>query len=207
MNFFNEDCISGMKNFEDKSFDLAICDPPYGIKRFEKPQSNGKFRCSEEMQKGCLLWDKKPTQEYFNEVFRVSKYQIIFGANNFTLPPSEYFLIWNKEQTVPNFSSAEYAWTNVKIPAKVFTYSIHKHNSVKRIHPTQKPIDLYRWILRTYAKEGYKIFDPNVGSGSSIIACYEEGFDFTGFELNEKHFKDAQDRFNVYISQKKLFQL
>src|SRR5690606_13365174 len=108
------------------------------------------------------------------------KNQIIWGANNFMLPPSEYFCIWNKKQTVDNFASAEYAWVSMglKKPAKVFEYSIHKHNQINKIHPTEKPVALYRWLLQNYAKTGDKIIDTHSGSGSLACACHLEKFDF-----------------------------
>ena len=119
----NMDCIDFLKNCPDNYFDLCCCDPPYGIGRF-----GDRVEISNRIDKTAKInkWDKKPTKELFNEIFRVSKNQIIWGANNFTLPESEYFLIWNKCQTVDNFASAELAYTNMQIPAKVFTYTIHK---------------------------------------------------------------------------------
>ena len=114
-----DDCMNVMKDYEDNHFDLAIIDPPYGIARF----GDRVEVCKEEK---INKWDIKPTKEYFNELFRVSKKQIIFGANNFTLPKTQYFIVWDKMQTVDNFASAEYAWTNIKKPAKVFRYSIHQ---------------------------------------------------------------------------------
>ena len=179
---FNMDCMEGMKQYPDKYFELAIIDPPYGLERHQR----GSLRIDKSgKSENGLLWDIAPTQDYFDELFRVSKNQIIWGANNFTLPKTEYFIIWDKQQTVDNFASAEYAWTNCKIPAKVFRYSIHKTMSDRKkdggkIHPTQKPVALYKWILNNYAKEGDKILDTHLGSGSSRIACYDYQFDFTG---------------------------
>ena len=208
-NFYNEDCLQAMKQIPDKYFDLAIVDPPYGITRFEKPSGKTRFKNSKMMQEEGLLWDKKPSREYFDELFRVSKNQIIWGANNFELPPTEYFCIWDKQQTVDNFSSAEYAWVSMglKKPAKVFRYSIHKHNHTDKIHPTQKPVDLYHWLLNNYAKEGDKILDTHVGSASSLIACYNLGFDYIGFEIDEDYYNQATQRLESHKSQMSLFDL
>ena len=143
-----------MKDYEDNHFDLAICDPPYGIKRFKtnvesKQMPNFKNKLSD--------WDIKPTKEYFNELFRVSKNQIIWGANNFTLPESEYFIIWDKEQPLKNFARCEYAFVSMglKKPAKIFRYGYWggmKKHIEENIHPTQKPIKLYDWILNNYSE-------------------------------------------------------
>lgn len=198
----NEDNLIMMGRYPDKFFDLAIVDPPYGIERFKK----GSLRFDKKKKHiDGIKWDTKPDKSYFDELFRVSKYQIIWGANNFTLPESEYFLIWNKQQTVDNFASAEYAWTNYKMPAKVFTYSIHKHNQTNKIHETQKPVSLYEFILRLYTEPGFKILDTHLGSGSSRIAAYDLGFDFYGCELDKDYFDASCKRFNIHISQQKLF--
>jgi len=202
-----EDCVTALKRFNDKHFDLAIVDPPYGIKRFEKPSGTTRFKSSKLMQEEGLTWDIKPTDEYWNELFRVSKNQIVFGANNFVMPPSEYFLVWDKAQTVDNFATAEYAWVSMglKKPAKIYRYSIHKHNHTDKIHPTQKPIDLYRWILQNYAEQGNLILDTHLGSGSSRVAAYEGGFNFVGFEINAEYYDKQEKRFNDFKSQLRMF--
>lgn len=202
-----EDCVTALKRYPDNYFDLAIVDPPYGIERFKKPSGTTRFKSSKLMQEEGLTWDIKPTDEYWNELFRVSKNQIVFGANNFTMPPSEYFLIWDKAQTVDNFATAEYAWVSMglKKPAKIYRYSIHKHNHTDKIHPTQKPIDLYRWILQNYAEEGNLILDTHLGSGSSRIAAYKGGFNFVGFEIDKEYYEKQEKRFNDFKSQLRLF--
>ena len=202
-----EDCVKALKRFNDNHFDLAIVDPPYGIKRFEKPSGTTRFKSSKMMQEEGLTWDIKPTEEYWNELFRVSKNQIVFGANNFVMPPSEYFLVWDKAQTVDNFATAEYAWVSMglKKPAKIYRYSIHKHNQTDKIHPTQKPIDLYRWILQNYAEQGNLILDTHLGSGSSRIAAYKGGFNFVGFEIDQEYYDKQEKRFNDFKSQLRLF--
>lgn len=194
---YNCDCLEYMRSLPDKYFDLCIADPPYEIERFKR--GSLRFAKGEKYKEG-ITWDRVPTEEVFNEMFRVSKNCIIWGANNFQLPKSEYFLVWNKEQTVDNFASLEYAWTNCKIPAKLFTYSIHKCMAERKkeggkIHPTQKPIALYAWILDNYAKEGDKIFDPFLGSGSSRIAAYKKRFDFYACELDKDYYEAQEERF------------
>lgn len=194
---YNCDCLEYMKSLPDKHFDLTIADAPYEIERFKR----GSLRIAKgDRYKDGITWDKAPTNDVFEEMFRVSKHCIIWGANNFVLPKTEYFLVWNKEQTVDNFASLEYAWTNCRVPAKMFTYSIHKCMAERKaeggkIHPCQKPIALYAWILDNYAKEGDKIFDPYLGSGSSRIAAYKKGFDFYACELDEEYFNAQEERF------------
>lgn len=153
MTITNEDNMELMARYEDNYFDLAIVDPPYGIKRFKKGFGDTRFKIDKRTAKNGIEWDNKPLQDYWNELFRVSKNQIVWGANNFIMPPSEYFCIWNKKQTVDNFATAEYAWVSMglKKPAKMFDYSIHKHNHTDKIHPTEKPIALYEWLLMNYA--------------------------------------------------------
>ena len=143
--------------------------------------------------------------EYFEELFRVSKKQIIWGANNFTLPQSEYFIIWDKVNP-PGFSFAqcEMAWTNCKIPARIFKYNSQKE-SAERIHPTQKPVALYTWIYSRYAKPGDKILDTHLGSGSSRIAAWDAGLDFVGCEIDYDYFKAQERRFQEHTAQENLF--
>ena len=194
---YNMDCMEYMRSIPDKFFELAIVDPPYEIARFKKASGTTRFHCSKRMQEEGLKWDKVPDEIYFKELFRVSTYQIIWGANNFSLPKSEHFLIWDKQQSVPNFSSAEYAWVspNFKKPAKVFRYSVMKNNNTDKIHPTQKPIALYAWLLKNYAKAGDKILDTHLGSGSHRIAAYKMGFDFYACELDKEYFDAQEERF------------
>jgi site-specific DNA-methyltransferase (adenine-specific) len=203
----NEDNMLLMARYPDNYFDLAIVDPPYGIARF-----GNRVELSNRLCKSAKLneWDIKPNEEYFSELFRVSKYQIIWGANNFILPTTEYFIIWNKQQTVENFASAEYAWTNIKKPAQIFDYSIHKTMADRKeeggkIHPTQKPVALYKWLLDKYAKQGYKILDTHLGSGSIAIACHDYGFDLTACELDTEYYEKAVERINNHVAQLKLF--
>ena len=210
INIYNRDCLEAMKEMPDNAFDLAIVDPPYGIGRFGNRVELSNRICSNAK---INTWDIKPTAEYFTELFRISKNQIIWGANNFVLPPTEYFCIWDKEQTVDNFATAEYAFVSMglKSPAKLFRYSIHKTMADRKedggkIHPTQKPVALYKWLLEKYTKEGDKILDTHLGSGSIAIACYEYGFNLTGFELDSDYYNSAKSRIENHIqSHPKLF--
>ena len=202
--FIHGDCMEFMAGCWENEFDLAVVDPPYGIERFQK----GSLRFDKKgIAKNGIKWDVKPTQSFFDNLFIVSKNQIVFGANNFIMPPTEYFLIWNKQQTVDNFASAEYAWVSMglKMPAKVFDYSIHKHNQTEKIHLTQKPIALYRWIFKNYAKPTDTIIDTHGGSMSSAIAAHMEGLRMTIVELDPDYFKAALNRFAIYESQLRLF--
>ena len=207
----NEDNMELMARYEDNHFDLAIVDPPYGIKRFQDKSRDGKnkqkFKKFGGMANAVNEWDTKPSKQYWTELFRVSKNQIVWGANNFVMPPSEYFCIWNKKQTVDNFATAEYAWVSMglKKPAKIFDYGIHKHNHTDKIHPTQKPVKLYEWLLMNYAKEGDKILDTHLGSGSIAIACHDYGFNLTACELDKEYYDAAMKRLEDHQKQLRMF--
>jgi len=204
-----EDCVTALKRYADNHFDLAIVDPPYGIERFKNVTTtpSSKDVHAKRFQRMETVNNDKPSDEYWSELFRVSKNQIVWGANNFVLPPSEYFLCWNKQQAMPNFATLEYAWVSMglKKPAKLFTYSIHKHNQVDKVHPTQKPIPLYDWLLHNYAKPNDLILDTHLGSGSSRIAAYKGGFNFVGFEIDQEYYEKQEKRFNDFKSQLRLF--
>ena len=199
---FLMDCMEGMKQFEDNHFDLAVVDPPYGLERFKKGGSHINKHGSE---KG--LWNnEKPTKIYFEELFRVSQNQIIWGANNFELPTSEYFIIWQKSNAEDfSFAMCEYAWTNCNIPAKVYKKLHIQVGDKNKIHPTQKPIELYDWIFKNYAKEGQKILDTHLGSQSSRISANKNKLHFTGFELDPDYFRDGNKRYEDHVSQLTLF--
>ena len=194
----NEDNMLVMARYPDNYFDLAIVDPPYGLERFKKAskETTGVYakRGSFKNKEGQNWNDEKPKKEYFDELFRISKNQIIWGANNFQLPTSEYFCVWDKMQYMPNFASAEYAWVSMglKTPAQVFRYGIHKENAIRKqdggkIHQAQKPINLYKWILDKYAKEGDKILDTHLGSGSIAIAAHDYKYELTACELDKEY--------------------
>ena len=210
LELFNEDCMEVMARYPDNYFDLAIVDPPYGIARFGNRVDPSHNRS---IDNKINQWDVAPKKEYFDELFRVSVNQLIWGANNFTLPNTEYFCFWDKEQTVDNFASAEYCWVSMglKKPAKVFRHSIHKTMQSRKseggkIHPTQKPIELYTWQYSVYAKKGMKILDTHLGSGSNTIAAYNMNMgEFVGCELDKDYFEAAKKRIDFHLSQQKLF--
>lgn len=199
---YNMDCMEGMKQFPDKYFELAIVDPPYGLDRYKKNDGGNskKIRCFGD--KGKNWNNEKPDAEYYQELFRASQKQIIWGANNFDLPTSEYFIIWDKQQMMPSFARCEMAWTNCKVPAKIFAC---RSQDSDRIHPTQKPVKLYEWILKNYANPGDKILDTHVGSASSLIACHNMGFEYIGFEIDEDYHKMATERLEAVKAQTRLF--
>ena len=222
LSFYNADCMDLMKTFKDKEFDLAIVDPPYGLERFKKAneETTGVYaKRGSWKHKGDKNWNnEKPIDEYWEQLFRVSKNQIIWGANNFELPPTEYFCVWDKVQYMPNFASAEYAWVSMglKKPAKVFRYEIHKENALRKadggkLHPTQKPIQLYDFVLKNYAKPNDKILDTHLGSGSIAIAIDKantldkKNLSFVGIELDTDYFNASIKRFKNYKSQPILF--
>jgi len=199
--FYNRDCMEVMKEIPDNYFELAIVDPPYGLGD-SVVNSGGRFKRYENKNGN---WDKStPDDEYFNELFRVSKNQVIWGGNYFNLEPTKCFLIWDKKQPQNiSFASCEFAWTSFKSVAKTFYYSPMQQKN--RFHPTQKPVELYKWILSRYAEEGDKILDTHVGSASSLIACYDLGFEYLGFELDEDYYNEALDRLNEHKSQMNMF--
>jgi site-specific DNA-methyltransferase (adenine-specific) len=206
----NEDNMLLMSRYPDNYFDLAIVDPPYGIERFKKVSEKDLLTKSvhaKRFQRMQTVNDNKPSDQYWKELFRVSKNQIVFGANNFIMPPSEYFLIWDKKQAMPNFARCEYAWVSMglKTPAKICEHSIHVHNQTEKIHPTQKPVYLYKYILDNYAKQGYKILDTHLGSGSIAIACHDYNFELTACELDLEYYEKAIERIKNHVAQQKLF--
>ena len=199
----NDDCMSVMKKYKDNHFDLAIVDPPYQLPERSK-QGSGKLknRAIQGMYKKG--WDIAPEKEYFDELFRVSKNQIIWGGNYFGdhLGRTRGIICWDKKQPFPNFSAWEMAWTSFDKVAKIFRYDNRRGG---KIHPTQKPIDLYEWLLKEYANKGDKILDTHLGSGSSAIACYNYNYDFIGIEIDKEYFEKAKERFNKETKQIKMF--
>jgi site-specific DNA-methyltransferase (adenine-specific) len=196
INFFNVDCIEFMKSKPDKCYDLAIVDPPYGIGISSNPVRQ---------QHDKKDWDNAiPTPEYFEQLFRVSKNQIIWGGNYFDLKPSQGFLIWDKKQP-QDFSLAmcEMAWSSIQSPAKMFRYSVLKEQN--KIHPTQKPVILYRWIYQLYGKEGMKILDTHGGSFNHAIAAEIEGFDLDIMDIDSEYFQAGVNAFNMHKRQQRLF--
>jgi site-specific DNA-methyltransferase (adenine-specific) len=206
INLYNCDNMEFMKNISDNYYDLAIVDPPYGIGFDGSRKSTSKHGGRKEYKfKG---WDNEtPKQEYFNELFRVSKNQIIWGANYFTkyLPSSMGWLFWDKGQRICN-SDGELAYTSFQQALRVVEYNrceIQKFGGA--IHPTQKPVALYKWILDKYAKQGDKIFDSHLGSMSIAIAAHDYGFELDGCELDTEYYNKGIQRIKSHISQLKLF--
>jgi site-specific DNA-methyltransferase (adenine-specific) len=150
-----------------------------------------------------MSWDIAPNQEYFDQLFRVSKNQIVWGANYFSMPPTRGIVIWDKDQPWENFSAFEYAWTSFSTTAKIFKERATAQTN--KIHPTQKSVDLYKWCLSKFAKPGDKILDTHLGSGSSRIAAWDMGFDFYGYELDAGYFAAMEARFRAHISKPALF--
>jgi site-specific DNA-methyltransferase (adenine-specific) len=196
----NEDNMELMARYPDNYFDLAIVDPPYGIGEKFKGGKSGKMNFNEVVDKG---WDCVPSKKYFEELKRVSKNQIIWGGNYFNLPPSRCFIVWDKCISDDfTLAMAEMAWTSFDKLAKIFKYSVPKDG---KIHPTQKPVALYKWILDKYAKENDKILDTHLGSGSIAIACHDYKFDLTACELDKEYYEKAIERINNHVKQLKLF--
>lgn len=210
----NIDCMEYMKTLPDKFFDLAIVDPPYGIGMDRgKIGIDGTAKANNYLKKD---WDGfAPTHEYFNELTRVSKNQIIWGANHFAdalpCPKSPCWIVWDKEKVGGLFADSELAWTSFKTAVRNFKYQWHgmlqgdMKNKEARIHPTQKPVKLYEWILTNYAKPGQTIFDSHMGSGSSAIACNNLGFEYVGCELDEDYYNAACERIAKHAQQERLF--
>ena len=190
--YYNMDCMEGMKEFPDKYFDLCIVDPPYGIGISSNPVRQAHTKKN---------WDSSiPTDEYFTELKRVSQNQIIWGGNYYNLPPTQNYIVWNKLQP-QDFSLAmcELAWCSIQRPIKMFTYSVLTEKN--KIHPCQKPVALYEWLLRNYAKQGDKILDTHVGSASSLIACHNLGFQYVGFELDKEYYEQSLKRLETVKKQ------
>ena len=230
--FYNCDCMDGMREFPDKYFDLAIVDPPYGLK-----EHGGKKRSGFAKQKnGTKLyvadggyskrtWDNKPaSKKYFDELIRVAKNQIIFGANYFDYPLIGGAIIWDKCNDGSDQSDAEIAYCSMTNRVDLFRYMwrgmmqgksiaeghIQQGNKAlnePRIHPTQKPVALYEWILTRYANDGDIILDTHVGSASSLIACHNTGYKFVGFELDPDYYAAAKERLEAVQAQTSLFDM
>lgn len=216
---YNMDCMAYMARLKDNAFDVAIVDPPYGI---NAPNMNmgswGKYKSTASRLKRNRFdkggghyansafvtmnteWDlNPPSRSYFEELFRVSKNQIIFGGNYFGLPPTRCFVCWDKLQALENFSQVEYAWTSFDYPSKIVRIgSTGGRNDVERIHPTQKPVKLYLWLMQKFCKPGDSILDTHLGSGSSRIAAYQFGFDFVGTEIDKEYYESQEKRFQAF---------
>lgn len=197
-NVYNEDCMDYMRNIPDKFFDLAIVDPPYGIGEDWKKRNNG-YKFKDTSYKNSPIKDAS----YFDELKRISKDQIIWGYNYYTqyLGNTNYLIVWDKmsnNNDVFKYSKCEIAYVSKKIPCNLVSipwdgYRMGRETGKRKIHPHQKPLSLYLWILKNYAKPGDKIYDSHLGSGSSRIAAYKMGFDFYATEIDKEYF-NAQDK-------------
>ena len=210
---YNEDCVKGLKRFPDKHFDLAIVDPPYGI-GMDKTHFKTKSSNAKPTEYGKKDWDNAiPSKEYFNELLRVSKNQIVWGGNYFVenLTNSSCWVVWDKDNGNSIHADCELAWTSYNTGVRKVKYLWHgmrqqnMKNKEERIHPTQKPIALYKWLLMNYASEGNLILDTHLGSGSSRIAAYDLGYDFIGFETDKEYYEKQEKRFIDFVSQLRLF--
>ena len=222
---YNMDCLEGMREFPDGYFDLAIVDPPYGdgknaagggtleaVRRMVQPVHDGPARTggtwAGKYGKKIIAWDQAPGKEYFDELFRVSRDQIIWGGNYFELPSTRCFLVWDKQNVSESFSMAmcEYAWTSFSGNAKMWRGTPQGTKWEKRIHPTQKPVKLYMWQLALYAKAGMRILDTHAGSGSLEVACIRQGLECWGFEIDKGYFEMARRRIEEEAAQVSLFE-
>ena len=203
--YIHGDCMDYMRSLPDNAFDLAVVDPPYSKAGGNVGRTGG--TCAAKYGTSIRNWDIAPSEEYFKELFRVSRNQIIWGGNYFNMPPTRCFLIWRKLSISENFTMAmaEYAWTSFDGNAKVFDCAPQGKKNDPRIHPCQKPIALYKWILERYAKQGDRILDTHLGSGSSAIAAQLLGFDFVGIEIDDAYYNAAVNRIIKYTKQFKIF--
>ena len=207
----NEDNMELMARYPDNHFDLAIVDPPYGIGAGSKKfiNRNTANKKAESFYKDND-WDVKPSKDYFNQLERVSKNFIIWGGNYFVdmLKPSRCFIVWDKKTGDNSYADCELALTSIDSNAKIFTkfwLGAHAKNEYDRIHPTEKPTSLYEWLLMNYAKEGDKILDTHLGSGSIAIACHNLGFELTACELDKDYYEASIKRIQNHIAQQRLF--
>jgi len=212
----NSDCLPAMREMADNQFGLAIVDPPYGIGEFAQRNHFGdrptaKWKNPNSQKYKTFNDNNPPEKEYFSELFRVSENQIIWGSNNFTefLPKSTGWIVWDKRvNPKEHLAMCELAFSSFDRRCLKFEYlwaGFKKQEQVVRIHPTQKPVALYKWLLKNYAKEGITILDTHVGSGSSRIACWEMGYDFTGYEIDKDYWEAQEKRFMVVKNQQRLF--
>jgi site-specific DNA-methyltransferase (adenine-specific) len=206
---YNVDCMELMAQYPDKYFDLAVVDPPYGLDLANMNMGVGKSKKASKIQNRkweSKDWDKAtPTREYFEELFRVTKNQIIWGGNYFELPPCKHYAIWDKQ--IPeglSFADCEMAWTSLSKAPRIFRYSAYL-DKVNKFHPTQKPVALYDWIFKNYAQEGQKILDTHLGSGSSRIAAWKAKLNFVGCELDTDYFGAQEKRYAEFRKQLTMF--
>lgn len=202
INLIHGGCMDYLRSLPDNAFDLAIVDPPYSNENGKVWRTGGTW--ASKYGTAIKKWDTAPSDEYFVELCRVSRNQIVWGGNYFNLPPTRCFIVWRKLSISEKFTMAmaEYAWTSFDSNAKVFECAPQGTKKDPRIHPCQKPVALYKWLLERYAKEGDKILDTHLGSGSSSISAYELRFEFTGIEIDETYYNGAVDRLKRHIETK-----
>ena len=223
--FYNMDCMAGMREFPDNYFDLAIVDPVYGdvtgggytTSKWDKQEHHIGTGKANQKAYHRGIWDQQKTQpEYFKELFRVSKNQVIWGGNFFveSLPSSQGWIVWDKQHPEGlTYSDCELAFTSFNVGLRIFRFMWNgmlqgdMKNKESKIHPTQKPVKLYEWILNRYANPGDIILDTHVGSGSSLIACYNTNHKYVGFEIDEEYYRLAQERIKRETAQMNIFQL
>lgn len=193
-----------LRQTPDKYYCLACVDPPYGLGN-RLSDGGGKLKNTPmaSLYRESSGWDTAPTQEYFDELFRVSRNQIIWGGNYFNIPPSRCMICWDKNQFMPTLSAWELGWTSFDKPSKIFK---HTSTDLNRFHPTQKPVALYDWIYKNYLPQGGKVIDTHLGSGSNRIAANKAGnIDFTGFELDKDYYEAQEKRWKGFKAQTRLF--
>lgn len=217
--FFNMDCMDALKQMPDKSIELAICDPPYGGVTQGGYMTNqmGGGVAKNRNDYHLSLWQcDKPDKAYFDELMRVSKNQIIWGGNYYAslLPDSQCWIVWDKEKPEGiSFADCELAWTSFDLAARIYHFAWNgmiqgdMKNKEYKIHPTQKPIALYKWLLHKYANKGDVILDTHVGSASSLIACDQLGYNYIGFEIDEVYYRKAKERLERETAQMTIFDL
>lgn len=212
---YHGDCMDLLKQTPDKYYDLALVDPPYGLNfgAFNRTNKDGNGNRYKANKYHNADWDKEtPQDEYWEQLFRVSKNQIVWGGNYFPLPPTQCFIFWYKQNPVPNFADGELAWTSFKKPALCFDYRYYgglqgNTSAETKIHPTQKPIALYDWIIKNHVNKNDKILDTHLGSGSIVISVDKANsinnmnLQFTGIEIDEDYYNDMIKRFENYKSQ------
>lgn len=201
INLYNTDCMTALRDMPDNMYDLAIVDPPYGINYLFKINTKHNRKYHKDKK-----WDRhRPSAEYFDELRRVSVNQIIWGGNYFAdlLPASRGWCVWDKIQKDLKMSDGELAWTSFNLPLRIFVGG--RHLLKNNIHPTQKPVELYQWILQRYAKQGDRILDTHLGSGSIALACHTMGYSLDAYEIDAEYFAAAQARLHEHQQQLQLF--
>ena len=205
------DCMEYLATCEDNAFELAIVDPPYGLGHSEVVMHSRNKLAKAKKYKAFAGGDESaPCEQYFLELERVSKNQILWGANHYRARESSCWIVWDKQNS-GDFADAELAYTSFKTAVRVFRFMWNgmlqgdMKNKEKRIHPTQKPVKLYEWLLMNYAKEGDRILDTHLGSGSIAIACHNLGFDLVGCELDEEYYNAACERLDKHKRQLRMF--